>query len=197
MIASPPLSVRSPERSRIVAVYCLLAALPTLGLLFSVAGRGFAVVEWPEPVNGVSADDELAAVGVRTIDSVDDWNRVGMRGTRILFVDCDWNLDVAVFRQTVADYAAQAGSRVDLQIVRVRIDADNTKTALFDRVCQLWRENGIHPGGMKNFGGAGRVVWLVDGHVLDYAWGHDIASVKDFQRRTIRAFHDAVSDDPL
>ena len=32
------------------------------------------------------------------------------------------------------------------------------------------RSNEIDVGGLKTYGGAGRIIWLEDGRVLDYEW---------------------------
>jgi hypothetical protein len=196
MIATPKPEVGSRERSRIVAVYCLLAALPLLGLLLCVTGRGWAAIDWEQALSSPSAKDELAAAGVRTIDSVDGWNRTVMQGQRILFVDGPWNFDSAVIRRLITDNSSHFGDRIETPVVRVEIDAEYPNTALFGRLSQFWRENSIHPGGMKNFGGGGRVVWLVDGKVVDYAWGHEILGLNDFQQRTAIAFQTADRDYP-
>ena len=63
------------------------------------------------------------------------------------------------------------------------------------QICDdLWSRYDIPRGGLKNLGGAGRVLWIEDGRVVDYAWCTELMNEDDRENiellkvRTRRAF---------
>lgn len=108
-------------------------------------------------------------------------------GQSIFFVDCDWNGGVAAFRSPLATFAAWSEQNNNIQTLSVKIDSES-QGELWDTLQQMWRDNRIPPGGLKNFGGAGRVVWFRDGQVVDYAWCTEVLSVEQLKARTANAF---------
>ena len=61
------------------------------------------------------------------------------------------------------------------------IDSDDTQNDVW-RICdELWRLNLIDPGGLKNYGGAGRILWVEDGKVVDYDWCEALTDFSDLE----------------
>jgi hypothetical protein len=86
----------------------------------------------------------------------------------VLFVDCRWNVNVARFRRRFTSLASWC-QEMDVTALTMQIDPEHEDDVW--KICaELWTKNNIDPGGLKNWGGAGRVVWLDHGRVVDHAW---------------------------
>ena len=74
------------------------------------------------------------------------------------------------------------------------IDASDTTNEIFSLCDQLWRANGIWPGALKHYGGSGRVLWIDNGQIVDYAWCmdvkkyEDVENIESLKHRTRNAF---------
>lgn len=108
-------------------------------------------------------------------------------GQTILFVDCDWNGEVAAFRIPFASFADWCEENTSIQTLSTKIDSES-KDELWHALQEMWRDNRILEGGLKNYGGAGRVVWFRDGQVVDHAWCSEVHAVEQLQARTRQAF---------
>ncbi len=168
-----------------------LVSIPlTAGLSLVLAALIFgAAYLLPQRRTRSPADMESALVGspVRIITSSDALRDSLATGESIFFVDCGWNGGVAAFRFPFAAYAAWCERNTSIQTLSVKVDS-GSKDELWDTLQQMWRDNRILEGGLKNYGGAGRVVWFRDGQVVDYAWCTEVHSVEELKARTSKAF---------
>jgi hypothetical protein len=125
---------------------------------------------------------------VREIVSRKEWNAATRRGRVVLFVDGHWNQDMVQFNRKYAEFAQGHRSHSRLRTLRMTIDS-NAKNEVWTICQELWRVNSISQGGLKNYGGAGRVVWLDNGRVVDHAWCNELFARDALNERTRRAFH--------
>jgi hypothetical protein len=130
---------------------------------------------------------ELTSPPVRTITTVEEWKSSISSGQRILFVDCDWNGDVFNYRRTFWDFAKWCRANSNCRMLSVKIDPD-FQDDLTNVLQDLWARNRISSGGMKNMGGAGRVVWFENGQVVDYAWWAEVPDFAALKWRTRKVF---------
>ena len=110
--------------------------------------------------------------------TLDDWKWLLQTGRHILFVDCDWNVEMVLFRRTFSAFADWCREETNYRSVSVKMiaypdDEFSTAAKLSTAVQELMRSNEIFQGGLKTYGGAGRIIWLEDGRVLDYEWCHE------------------------
>ena len=123
-----------------------------------------------------------------------EWDVAIKRRNCVLFVDGDWNIDIVAFRRPFAKFAWWCYADATARAITMKIDSDDTSNDVWSICDTLWSSNEIHPGGLKNFGGAGRVVWLKNGNVVDYAWcmelmqRNEVETIALLQKRTRKAF---------
>ncbi len=108
-------------------------------------------------------------------------------GQVVLFVDCPWNGDVVGFREPFREFAGWCRNETSIRPATVMLDADN-QDALWQALQALWSNLRVSAGGLKNYGGAGRVVWFEDGVVRDIAWCHHLQDVAGIKERTRDVF---------
>jgi hypothetical protein len=124
-----------------------------------------------------------------------EWDAAMESDRCIVFVDGEWNVDMVAFRQPYAKFAEWCQSHIDARALTMLIDSDNTTNDVWSICNELWRMNSINPGGLKNYGGAGRVLWINKGQVVDYAWCmelinyEDIENIDTLKARTQNAFN--------
>ena len=88
----------------------------------------------------------------------------------MLFVDGNWNPEMEAFRKPFEDFSKFANSH-GISTLTISIDPDLEDESW--EICQkLWGQigDGKKQHGLKHFGGAGRIVWLDNGKILDYDW---------------------------
>ncbi len=130
---------------------------------------------------------------VKIVSTGEQWDAWTQNQKCVLFVDCNWNATVVVSRTT---YQAFSEWCVENDICPLAISLDaNDKTSEARQVCQkLWKDNAIAQGSMKNAGGAGRIVWLQDGTVVDHDWctailnWENLQDIESWKNRTEEAF---------
>jgi len=125
----------------------------------------------------------LAGAAVRTVANPDEWKPLVERSRCILFVDCPWNEDIAAYRPAFWEFASWCRESSDYLPIRVELDGE-ARGAMAQIVQGLHKSHGIPPGGLKTLGGAGRVIWMENGRVRDYAWWHEVPGRQELIRRT-------------
>lgn len=164
----------------------LLTVGSALALAALIFGAAYLLPQrrYPSPAD---VESVLERSPVRIITAAGELRDSLSTGHRVLFVDCGWNGDVTAFRFPYATFAAWCKQDTSIQTLSVKIDSES-KDELWHMLQQIWLDNRIPPGGMKNYGGAGRVVWFRDGQVVDYAWCSEVHSVALLKARTAQAF---------
>ena len=168
-----------------------LVSIPlTIGLALVLAALIFGAASllpqrrYPSPADTESVLQRSPVQIVATADALRDSLSTGQS---ILFVDCDWNGDVMAFRFPFAAFATWCEQNSSMQTLSVKVDSES-KDELWHALQQMWRDHRIYEGGLKNYGGAGRVVWFRDGQVVDYAWCSEVHSLGQLKARTSKAF---------
>ncbi len=127
------------------------------------------------------------------VTTLDEWNSITKETKCILFVDGDWNIEMVAFREPFREFAEWSRSQ-DIRPVTLTI-SDEKDDAW--KICQeLWNQipEARSQHGLKHFGGAGRVVWLENGNVVDYAWcvfltnWEEIGDIDQLKKRTQNTF---------
>lgn len=158
-------------------------SLPLAAMIFIVA----CLLPQRRTPSPADLESVLARSPVRILSSANELRASLAKGQSVLFVDCGWNGDVVAFRVPFATFADWCEQNTNVQALSVKIDSES-KDALWDALQKMWRDNRIYEGGLKNHGGAGRVVWFRDGQVADYAWCSEVHSVALLKARTSKAF---------
>jgi hypothetical protein len=161
------------QHSRIVALYLALATMLVAGTL--VLFRD-VIEQWSY---------ERSNPYVAAIDNPSEWRRTISNHRCILFVDCGWSLDVAVGRRHFSQFAVWCRKHSNYLPLRVMLDA-NDRGEMWNIVQELWKSNSIDPGGKP--GAAGRIYWLENGRVVDYAWCNEFPDKAALVQRTQRVF---------
>lgn len=201
-------SASLPARRSIVrmgrcrGVACEGTALEQSSRFDASNGRGTMRLRWSSAfvlllVAGVGFAYLLGQRG-RTVEitSKAGWDSLCRSGRSVVFVDGDWNMDIVMFRKTFDKFAAWCGSNPVVKPARLQIDPNDRDNEVW-AICQgIWAQYGISLGGLKNFGGAGRVLWVDRGTIVDFAWCQELvdsadrSNVEILVARTRRAFPD-------
>ena len=160
-------------------------SLRTLLLLVAVSGVAAAMIAHyvfrPDPITHITTRSE--------------WDAATNNDRCVVFVDGDWNINMVAFRQPFAKFADWCQANTNARVLTMIIESDDTTNDVWNICDQLWRTNNIDRGGMKNYGGAGRVLWIDNGEVVDYAWCmelidyDDIENIDALKARTRAAFN--------
>jgi hypothetical protein len=101
-------------------------------------------------------------------------------------------MEHGIFRRTFQEFGEWCSLR-GIRPLTLKITGNAEDDAW--NICQkLWEENGIEPGYLRTHGGAGRVVWMEAGRVVDCVWMFDMEgwpgldSIEGMKVRTIAAF---------
>ncbi len=114
---------------------------------------------------------------VQAISTREEWDKVIPRGKCVVFVMGDWNFESGYMRRELEPFSAWAKGR-GVRVLTLTIDADLVENDVWEISAEISQKNGLHPGGMKNTNGAGRVLWFKDGKLVDHAWGpRDLAEL--------------------
>ena len=96
---------------------------------------------------------------------------------------------MAAFRQLRFQKLAEwCQSDTNVRALTMTIDSDDTTNDVWKICEQMWLDNRIPPGSMKHYGGAGRVVWIDSGRVVDYDWCSELMDLDALKARTKHAF---------
>jgi hypothetical protein len=123
-----------------------------------------------------------------------EWDEAIANDRCVVFVDGDWNSEMVAFRKPFAKFADWCRASTDVRTLTMLIDADDTTGDVWNICQQIWMTNDIHQGGLKTYGGAGRVLWINRGQIVDYAWckeltdDTDIENIDALKTRTRKAF---------
>jgi hypothetical protein len=161
-----------------------------LTLLLVSLGFAFYFLLRPGPNDRQQRLEPLIQIKTRS-----DWESALQNKHCVVFVDGLWNTDTARFRGPFERFAAWQMVHSDVRVFTMMINPDDTSDDVW-RICEeLWRKNDISPGGLKNLGGAGRVLWINNGKVVDYAWCMELMNHDDtdntemvLKTRTTKAF---------
>lgn len=154
------------------------------GIAINVLGPTFGIGAADPPISRETSMPHFTSDAVRRIESSEEFRAAIAVGRCVLFVNCEWNPHVIIFRQLFSEFADWCERNTDYETLSVLVSEDE----LTDTIESLWQANSIPQGGMKNQSGAGRIVWFSDGHVVDYAWCMDIKSLDGLTARTMLAF---------
>jgi hypothetical protein len=178
------------QRSRVALFYSVFAGMFVVGIVIVLFGPSvfpFGHTTSSTLASQKSTKDALTNNPIREITTTDDWKAATATGRCILFVDCVWNPEVVAFRRRFSEFAAWSNENTDYKTIRVTMDPD-LKDELSQTIQILWKDNSIARGGMKNYGGAGRVVWFDHGRLIDYAWCMELLDANALKSRTTAAF---------
>ena len=123
-----------------------------------------------------------------------DWDAAIEHNRCVVFVDGDWNGDMVLFRRPYTKFAEWSQDQPDIVALAMKIDPNNETNDAWKICDELWTTNRISRGGLKNYHGAGRVIWIDHGKVVDHAWcmelmGDDeIENIDKLMTRTRNAF---------
>lgn len=178
------------QRQRILLFYAFFVALFFVGLFLSTVGPGFSIpFRTSHQMPSLQTEENDSNGGsVRIISSLAEWQSTVAAGRCILFVDCDWNEAMVAFRKPFSEFADLRRDNTDYRLMSVKLDVES-QDELWITVQELWERYDIPPGGLKTFGGAGRVVWLDQGRVKDFAWCTEVFDVSKLGSRSQRAFN--------
>ena len=174
---------RSSQLLRIVFFYIVFAVLFLSGM----------VLTWPSLISSMTdsesatKESSLEAPGIENVETVPQFERMVSSSRGIVFLDGDFTYWAVAYRPMLDEFARRHGD--DFQVFR--LDLTEYNTPLW-RAAQEWQKsNSIPPGGYKTLGGVGRVIWIAEGAVTDYAWGYQIESVEAMIERS----HTAIGDE--
>ena len=180
----------APQQSRIALYYTFFLLLLLTGIVFLLVGPNvlsLAITSAREDADARRWKEYQR--NVRQITTVRELNEAVSTGCCVLFVDGYWNAETAMFRTSYAKFGAWSKANAGPKTVTVELDSNSSNNELLHNAVQdLWKRNEISPGGMKNSGGAGRVVWFQEGIVVDYAWCIEVMEPKGLIARTKRSF---------
>jgi hypothetical protein len=178
------------QQTKIAIVYCSFALLFVGGLsLLQFDGNTFMVKGAADGPVAVSLRSTESPVAVpKVIASYRDWHAAVSHGKSVVFIDCEWNPEVAAFRKPFADFAQWCVQDANCEAFSATLKLDEPRDELWNEIQRLLEANAITGGGMRNLGGAGRIVWIKNGRVVDYAWFSEAFTRDDLVARTIQAF---------
>jgi hypothetical protein len=185
----PRMAKRVSQRRRIVRFSLMFAAI-CFGVALALIWRGQIRIgghATRETTSVHEFSDDFSSRAVRLISTTDDFYAVTATGNCVLFVNCDWVEFPVAFRQPFSEFARWCRENTDYKTVTVKLKA-NSHDELWSAIQDLWAWNHIFPGGLKTYGGAGRVVWFKGGRVVDYAWCSEVLSVDKLKLRSTTAF---------
>lgn len=139
-------------------------------------------------------EHEVPRESTQDIHTRAEWKAAIGKGRCLLFVEGDWNILVAAFKEPHARFANWCVAKTNIRPLRIRIDPNDIENDAFHICDELWKANNISSGGLKTLGGAGRLVWMENGKVVDYAWCWEVmdkenpASIELLKQRTLKAF---------
>jgi hypothetical protein len=110
-----------------------------------------------------------------------EWDAAISNDQCIVFVDGDWNTEMVAFRRPFARFADWCQDHTEVRALTMLIDADVRTNDVWSICDRLWEKNDIDKGGLKNLGGAGRVLWIHHGQVVDYAWCNEVMNDNDIE----------------
>lgn len=171
---------------RIALVYSLCAVLLIVGATVYPLSAAFAPRSGSlfNAVGQPRADGGQA--GVQQVKSADEWGSAVSFGQTVLFVNCEWHIDVVAYRRVFREFGASSQENMECRAVSVTVDPDG-QDELWPILQSLWAQLRIDHG-MKLLGGAGRIVWFDNGQVVDYALWFEVPDVESLRQRTKMAF---------
>jgi hypothetical protein len=182
---STPVSQHS-QRIRIAALWGFLIVLFVVGVsLTPIFHSTTPQSQFADEVDPLQHDFDSDAV--RLLTTAADWDASLKSGQAILFVNCDWHITVVGFRQQFSAFADWCNSHTAYITVSAKVDPD-AEDVIWGKLQTLWKTNSISQGGIRDYGGAGRVVWFDDGSVVDHAWCHDLFTPGTIEARTRKLF---------
>jgi len=164
------------QRSRVILLYTGFVACFGVGVVigqWSVPLVGPESATTAEPQTPGPRGECEFSESVHIVKTLDDWDALLQNGRHVLFVDCDWNVAMVAFRRPFSKFSDWCREETNYRSASVKMIASGDHE-LSKATQDLMRSNGIFLGGMKTYGGAGRVIWLEDGRVLDYEWCHEL-----------------------
>jgi hypothetical protein len=126
---------------------------------------------------------------VSTVTSIHEFEKALHDGRSVLFIDGDWSLVSAASRPVYSEFAhTWRPAPDDPPMHFIRLDFSTSNTPLWHHVQKWLDAESVERGGYKNFGGVGKVLWVQDGHVKDWATHVGGLNCEDMIARTRKAF---------
>lgn len=122
---------------------------------------------------------------IHTIRSLADWNTTISEGRVVLFLDAAWSLPVTVWRRPFLEFSNWCHESSACSPVRVQLCHHDEEWAT---IFAFRDANSIPFKGDIYSNGAGQVVWLKDGHVLDHSLCHRFPDAAAVIARTKAVF---------
>lgn len=173
------------QKYRIAILCSVFAVLLATGICLTIVAPPRPIpLPKVEPIHGA----------VRTLASAADLSDATSAGQTILFVNCDWNVEVALFRDSFYEFAIWCRNNTAYLPASVTLHVngdDYDEDEVWSAIQEIWNVNHIDTGTLKTLGGGGRVVWFEGGEIRDYAWYSEVTDVADLIERTEFAFDSA------
>lgn len=146
-------------------------------------------------VGGAFLHYSLDFPAVQATTTREEWDRVIPRGECVVFVMGDWNFESMFMQRELEPFSIWAKKR-RVRVVTLTIDPEDDQNDVWKVSAEISKKNGLHPGGMKNLNGAGRVLWFKNGKLVDHAWGpreladrgNNVSYLQFLKERTEKAF---------
>jgi len=120
------------------------------------------------------------------IECTQPWGDVTKNKKTVLFVDADCNGFTLFWGHLYEPYCRWFRWKYGRNAVLVDTTLGSGET--WDVLQQTWRDHNVITGGYKTWGGAGQVVWIRDGIVVDTAFLPDFPDLDSMKQRTLKNF---------
>ena len=123
---------------------------------------------------------------VRQISCEQPWSDVAASTAVVAFVDADFNGFTGFYSNVYERFCRWhlSGFRENA----ILIDTTSGSGETWDKLQQTWRDLNVHTGSFKTFGGAGQVVWVKNGKVVDTVFLPD-SDFDELKGRTVNNFN--------
>jgi hypothetical protein len=121
-----------------------------------------------------------------TIPSPKDWGPTVATGNCVVYLNCSWNIDIVRYRTVFAKFAQDRRGDKSYKVAVVMMDEnEQDKVSLLAQRLVDAHKIGY---GTKNWLGAGLILWMKNGVLIDYCWCQEVRDETALRERTIRSF---------
>lgn len=172
------------ERHRVIGFLFVFGLLFALGL--STLLRSEIKIMGDDLTEELDADRLERTIQWLTISNPRDWSSTVATGNRVVFLNCEWNMEVVKYRHVFARFAPRRRSEANYNVAIVMMD-ENDKDEVSQLACRLVNSSQIAYG-LKTLYGAGLVLWLKDGKVVENDWCPEYPNEQSLLDRTAKLF---------